>query len=90
MKKSTVIVFILVSIQLFSQDTLKIQRIKEFHVTLADISPLSIQLKYKKQISDKMYFKLGLINLSYNYSTNYNESSSFPIDNEAYSAGIRI
>ena len=59
-------------------------------MTLADISPLSIQLKYKKQISDKMYFKLGLINLSYNYSTNYNESSSFPIDNEAYSAGIQI
>ncbi|PBQ33608.1 hypothetical protein CNR22_18105 [Sphingobacteriaceae bacterium] len=70
-------------------DTLGPMR-KEFYLSFATSSPLSITLKYKKQIAPKTYFKIGLVNLSGAYSESGSGSGTFPISNLFYSGGVEI
>ena len=74
-----------------AQDTLAGLR-QEFYISLTDFSPLSINLKYKKQTRPKTYFKIGLVSLSanvYNYNNNLN-GTTFPVGNENYSGGLEV
>ncbi|MBI2720820.1 MAG: hypothetical protein HYX39_01465 [Bacteroidetes bacterium] len=91
MKKHIILLFIFgLSLSTFAQDSVKI-RSKEYYLTLANFSPLTLQLKYKQQIGKKTYFKIGLVNLS--ASGNSQENSSpiyFPTYNSAYSAGLEV
>lgn len=64
---------------------------KEYYLTFSNFSPLSIQLQFKKQLSKKTYFRLSLVNLSYNetYSGSA-DPNQFPTNQTNYSGGIQI
>ncbi len=61
--------------------------IREFHLALTDLSPLNIQIKYKVQLRQKMFFKVGLINLAYFNNYNNNAQGGTATRNVNYSAG---
>ena len=75
----------------YSQDSTKVKKKSEYFLTVSDFSPLSLALKYKKQIKNLRYFKLGIINLNASQS-HYKPSSSstFPFTRANYSAGIEF
>lgn len=63
MKKPIILIFVCIySITYYGQDTIK-NRMKEFYLTLANLSPFNLQVKYKQQISKTTFFKLGIVNL---------------------------
>jgi hypothetical protein len=58
------------------------ERIKEFQLAFSGFSPLNTQIKYKQQINQKIFFKIGLVNLSMNsyganslFGSNYTQIS---------------
>lgn len=93
--KNVAIVFILLNLIFITHNT-KAQdsipsRAREFYLSLSDFSPVNISLRYKKQISEKRYLKLGLVSLMANMSSSNNQSSaSFPVKNENYSGGLEF
>lgn len=90
--KKILILFVLITNILCGQDTTKTKvKAKEYYLTFADFSPFTIHLKYKKQIRQKSYFKLGLINLSgsYNEQGQRNPLTS-PMATTNYSGGLQI
>ena len=91
MKKLIILLFICIySLNSFGQDSVK-TRIKEYHLTLADFSPVTLQLKYKRQIGKKTYFKIGIVNLSaYGNSQKRLDQNSFPTNNSSYSGGLEL
>lgn len=71
------------------QDTIK--KTKEYYLAVANFSPLNIQIKYKKQIGKKSFFKIGLINVSGAFSNQQpNNSTSFPTKTSNLSGGLQI
>lgn len=97
MKTIIKIFFLLASFSLTSQvDTLSRQinskaKIKEYYLTFADFSPVSIHLKYKRQIGKKIFLKIGFINLSaYKNSQKPFDPNTFPTETSGYSAGLQI
>lgn len=73
-----------------AQDSTK-TKIKEYYLTFAGLSPLNIQLQFKKQIAKRTFFKLSLVNLSYNES--YSGSSNpnqFTVNTATYSGGLQV
>lgn len=54
------------SLPSFAQEDSTKTKSKEYYLTFSNFSPLSIQLQFKKQLSKKTYFRLSLVNLSYN------------------------
>lgn len=74
----------------FGQDSTA-KKNRELYLTFANFSPLNIHLKYKHQIGQRTYFKIGLVNLSAshieyipNSPQNYKNSDAF------YSGGAEI
>lgn len=92
MKKQIVYFLILLSCiskSIIAQDSTK-TKIKEYYLTFASFSPFNIQLQFKKQVAKKTFFKLSLVNLSYNES--YSGSSNpnqFPVNTTTYSGGLQ-
>lgn len=77
------------SISTMGQDTTKTKKIKEYYFTLADISPLNVSIKYKRQLKNRTFLKIGLVNLSAHSSTSFsNASNSYPTRLFGYSAGL--
>ncbi|HSH65152.1 MAG TPA: hypothetical protein VLB84_04995 [Bacteroidia bacterium] len=69
----------------FAQDTTKAEgKTKEYVLTLSNISPLNVGIRYKKQLKNRMFFKVGLINLNASISDNKPFSSSM-ISSKYYS-----
>ncbi|MDX2172426.1 MAG: hypothetical protein SFY56_04855 [Bacteroidota bacterium] len=91
MKKFIGLIFISVfSLSSFGQDSVK-TRIKEYYLTLADFSPVTLQLKYKRQIGKKTYIKIGLVNLSaYSNEQQLENPNFFPTYNSGFSGGLEL
>lgn len=74
-----------------AQDTL-FQMRREFYLSIDNFSPLSLSLKYKKQIRQKTYFKIGLVSLSASANDfgpgQY--TNAFPVKSQRYSGGLEI
>ncbi len=68
--KNTTLAFILLNLIFITHDTKAQDSIpihaKEFYLSFSDFSPLNVSLRYKKQISEKRYLKLGLLSLMAN------------------------
>lgn len=71
-----------------AQDSTK-TKIKEYYLTFAGLSPLNIQLQFKKQITKKTFFKLSLVNLSYDYS-DVGSPNQYPVERTYYSGGLQL
>jgi hypothetical protein len=80
------ILLMLLSMPGKAQDTTR-HKIREYYLTLGNFSPINVNLRYKKQIREKMFFKVGLVSLSANYNHSGN-GSTFPTSNENYSGGL--
>lgn len=79
------------SLPSFAQEDSTKTKSKEYYLTFSNFSPLSIQLQFKKQLSKKTYFRLSLVNLSYNESFNSSaDPNLFPTDQTNYSGGIQL
>jgi hypothetical protein len=91
MKKLFILIFLCIyNLSSFGQDSIK-TKTKEYYLTLADFSPVTLQLKYKQQIGKKSYFKIGLVNLSAYYNSQHSQSLNyFPTSNSGYSGGIEV
>jgi len=64
---------------------------REFYLSFANFSPVNIALRYKKQINPKTYFKIGLISLSAQATSNKrNDGVSFPVNSQNYSGGVEV
>ncbi len=73
----------------WGQDTTMTEKIKEYYLTLADISPVNISIKYKRQLKNRTFLKIGLVNISASgYSHNRNNPTSFNTSSFAFSAGL--
>ena len=49
----------------FAQDSTKSEgKIREYVLTLSNIAPLNVGIRYKKQTREKTFFKVGLVNLN--------------------------
>lgn len=91
LKKITLTILSLCSICALGQETPKAEKIKEYSLTLTNISPFNISLKYKRQIKTKTFLKLGMVDISVNNSTNYPSfSSSYPNHTLILSAGLEL
>jgi hypothetical protein len=89
-KLTVMITFLIISTTVISQDSIK-PKINEYYLGLAGFSPLSIQLKYKRQIKEKTFFKVGLIELFANTNSRaYSNSSQSKTNYWRYSAGLEI
>ena len=91
MKKFIILIFVCAySATSFGQDSVK-TKTKEFYLTLADFSPVNLQLKYKRQIGKKTYFKLGLVNLSaYANEQASQDPNRFGSASSGYSGGVEL
>ncbi|MBL7909875.1 MAG: hypothetical protein JNJ41_02325 [Bacteroidia bacterium] len=90
MKIFIVFVFILVySLSDCAQDSV-ISKIKEYHLTFTDFSPVTLQLKYKRQVSREIYFKIGLVSLMVSKNSQVLQYSNFPTENFSHSAGLEF
>ena len=97
MKTILKIMVLFSSLNLTAQvDTLSLQntsksRIQEFYLTVADFSPFSIHLKYKRQIGSRTFLRIGLTNLSvFKQRQEHSNSTEFPFESSGYSAGAQI
>ena len=89
----TIILTMLSLCTIFSmgQDSSKTKKNKEYYIGPSDISPLDISIKYKLQLKNKTFFKIGLIDLSArSNSVRPDVSTSFPTSTYNYSAGIEF
>ncbi len=69
----------------FSQEEKK-PKTKEFFLSFTNLSPLNIGVKYKRQIKNNIFFKIGLIDLAFN-SNNY-ISKKYVRTNLSFSLGV--
>lgn len=61
----------------------------ELYFTVADINPVNIHLKYKRQLRETTYWKVGLVGLSaYSNSQKTGYPFSSQTTNKGYSAGL--
>lgn len=76
----------------FAQDSTKSEgKIREYSLALSNLSPLNVGIRYKKQLKDKTFFKIGLVNL--NASVNNwdpNLSTNFPYHIYNLSVGVEF
>lgn len=91
MKKLFVFILFFTVFEANAQDTTKVKKKSEYLLTVSGFSPLSLALKYKKQIKNLSYFKLGIVNMNIS-RTHYKppSSSTFPYDITNYNAGIEF
>ncbi len=75
-KAVTVITLSIYTMCAQGQDTSASEKIKEFYLTPLDISPFSVSMKYKQQLREMSFFKIGIVNLSVNTITNYSITST--------------
>jgi hypothetical protein len=90
--QATIAAFIsVIAVQsLKSQDSTN-ARIREYYISIANLSPVNIHLKYKKQIGANQFFKVGLVSLSANFSESYNNDAGlFAYTSDNYSGGVSI
>ena len=75
----------------WGQDTTKTEKIKEYYLTLTDISPINVSIKYKRHLKNRTFFKIGLVNISVD-SRNYypNFPTSFPTHRLFFSSGLEF
>lgn len=74
-----------------AQDTTKSKKINEYYMGVSNIVPLEISLKYKRQLKNNTFFKIGLVDLSAKASTDMPESTSkFSTENYSISAGLEL
>ncbi len=90
-KAVTVITLTIYTMCAQGQDTSALEKIKEFYLTPLDISPISVSMKYKQQLKEMSFFKIGLVNLSVNSTTSYpTTSTSFVNRSLSFSAGMEF
>jgi hypothetical protein len=89
MKKTVISAFAFaLSLASFGQDSTKT---KEIHLSIADFSPTNVHLKFKKQMGEKSFYKLGLVNMSLQkYSPKTADTVSVPISSFRYSGGLEF
>jgi hypothetical protein len=77
------------SLSLSAQDSTKTKKITEYYISLANVSPLNVSIKYKRQLKNNLFFKVGLINLSVTENDNLPSiSTSYPTHHLAISSGL--
>lgn len=93
MKLKLIVSLLLLSIFIpsIAQDSSKV-RLIEFYLSVSNFSPLRLQLKYKQQISNHLFFKVGFVELSLTQSKTESTSSStvFPFEALNYSGGLEL
>src|SRR3989304_5966006 len=71
------------------QDTTKTKKIREYYFALAEYSIVNISIKYKRQLKNKTFFKIGLVNLSASGNSYIpNNSLSYRTQDYSVSAGL--
>ena len=91
LKIITLTILTLCTISVAAQETPKAEKIKEYSLMLTNISPVNLSIKYKRQIKNKTYFKLGVIDISGSSNTNYPTlSSSYANHNSTFSLGMEL
>jgi hypothetical protein len=87
---SFIVIMLMITNVLSAQDSAK-AKIKEFYFSISYFSPLVVQMKYKKQIKKRLFYKIGLIDLGYNSSYGNSSTNGFADRTaEGYSAGIEL
>ena len=90
-KTIILIAFTISTISSSGQDTTKTKKIKEYYITLSGFSPLNISIKYKRQLRNRTFCKLGLVDLSFNTRSIFpGTPTTFPTSSTRYSAGIEF
>jgi hypothetical protein len=90
-KTAMILLFISCSLHSIAQDTTKTdKKIKEYVLSIGNIAPLNIAIRYKKQLKGRTFFKLDIINLSAG-ATEYEPELSSSFGNKEYhfSAGVQ-
>lgn len=89
---STAVSFLTVAHGQTAQDTIKTEKkVKEYYLGFTDIAPLNVSITYKRQLSKKTFFKIGLISLSAsNYNSIPDNSTSYITHSFNYGAGLNI
>jgi hypothetical protein len=91
-RNTTLTLFVILASALYGQDTTTTtatSKIREYYLTVSDVSPVRINIKYKRQAGQKSFIKLGLINLSaFKETRGQNSSATFPVSGINYSGGI--
>jgi hypothetical protein len=91
MKLKSIILSILSISTLFAmgQETPKPAKTKEYYLAVVDISPINFSIKYKRQIKNRTFFKIGLVDLSASDQTvSSSLSSTYSTGTSLYSAGL--
>jgi hypothetical protein len=88
----TMLVLLLTSSISFAQDTTQTdKKIREYVVSLANLTPLNISVKYKRQLKGRTFFKVELIGLSGSATKNEPElSSRFGYSSHNFSGGLQF
>lgn len=85
----TVIILTICTYYALGQDTLKTVKSREYFLTLANISPINVSIKYKHQLRKRTFFKIGLVDISANISNTYaSTSTSFANNRISSSVGF--
>jgi hypothetical protein len=91
-KTMMVLLFTSCIVSSFAQDTTKTtKKIKECVLSVSNINPLNIALKYKQQLKGRTFFKAEFVNLSGSRSKRTPEfSSNFSGISSNFSAGVLV
>ncbi len=60
------LIFAICAVCTQGQDTTKATKIKEYYLGIADLSPFNISFKYKRQLKNTSFIKIGLVSISGN------------------------
>lgn len=74
---------------LSAQDTIIRKHVKEIYLSVSNVNPLNVGLRYKTQIGEKTFLKLGLVDLQYRVDkSNFIPPNREKIVNTTYSGGL--
>ena len=75
----------------WGQEVPKTDKTKEYFLTLANVSPVNVSIKYKRQLRKRTFLKIGLVDISGNSSSNDpSMSSSYSSQSLSFSAGLEV
>lgn len=74
---------------IYAQDSTSLKKIREFHLQFSGFQNISVQIKYKTQIGAKIFFKAGLIDLSF-YQNETKSGQPTLTRTRQYSAGLEL
>jgi hypothetical protein len=87
---STAVFFLAVAHGQTAQDTIKTEKkVREYYLGFTDIAPLNVSIRYKRQLSKKTFFEIGLIKLSASiYNSIPDNTTSYITHSFNYGAGF--